>query len=197
MKSSWSPGLGDVQMMSSLFVKVDCRWEEAAEDGASASPCSGPSRVHFHSPQASICHVPPTWAASPRVGCSWLRLLAAADPDTQTPRHRHRPRERPLPTYPSKPTRKLPPICVIPRSYRPGEFIAHFIRNTSSHYNFCDSVSSAPLTRHQVHSSVYNQLFPTFFTSAVTETILLYSTLPPPQLLLLTTSSIPPRNQPR
>ncbi|KAL2283007.1 hypothetical protein FJTKL_10328 [Diaporthe vaccinii] len=81
-----------------------------------------------------------------------------------------------VPLHPSKPkpTRKLPPICVIPRSYRPGEFIAHFIRNTSSHYNFCDSLS------------------PTFFTSAVTETILLYSTLPSQQLLLLTTSSIPP-----
>lgn len=148
------PRSGDVQMMSSLFVKVDCRWEEAAEDGASASPCSGPSGVHFHSPQASICHVPPTWAASPRWAApgsgSWQL-------QTQTPRHRPV-RERPLPTYPSKPTRKLPPICVIPRSYRPGEFIAHFTRNTSSHYNFCDSVSSAPLTRHQVHSIclVYN-----------------------------------------
>lgn len=34
MKSSWSPGPGDVQMMSSLFVKVDCGWEEAAEGTA-------------------------------------------------------------------------------------------------------------------------------------------------------------------
>lgn len=79
------PWSGDVQMMSSLFVKVDCGWEEAAEDGASASPCSGPSGVHFHSPQASIRHVPPTWAASPRWAApgsgSWQL-------QTQAPRHR-------------------------------------------------------------------------------------------------------------
>lgn len=141
MKSSWSPGPGDVQMMSSLFVKVDCGWEEAAE-GTAYQPHRAQARpqstftVHKQASAMYRSKVP-RWAAAR------TQTLAKRTSPTHVPLHPS-----------SQPTRKLPPICVIPSLYRtgPGEFIAHFIRNTSSHYNFCDSVSSAPLTRHQVHS---------------------------------------------
>lgn len=85
-------------MMSSLFVKVDCRWEEAAEHGVSASPCSGPSAAHFQ--QSASKHLP--WTAhlgsesKVQVGCSWLPAPGSCRP-------RHWPGERPLPTYPSTP----------------------------------------------------------------------------------------------
>ena len=80
------PQSGDVQMMSSLFVKVDCRREEAAEDGRISLTVLRP----FRSPlsQSTSKHLPCTaqpgsGTKASKVGCSWL--LAAADPDPDLP----------------------------------------------------------------------------------------------------------------
>lgn len=108
-------------MMSSLFVKVDCRWEEAAHDGRISLTVLRPVRSPLSQPTSK--HLPCTTHPGSGTNHGWAApglAAAAAGPARHTDTQTHRQaRSRPLPTYPSKPTRKLPPICVIPRSYRP------------------------------------------------------------------------------
>lgn len=98
-------------MMSSLFVKVDCVWEECRGVRRISLTAPGPVQSPLLQSPASICHVQASPSGQRHQAGLLAQWLLLAPGSCKTQKTKTQTQRRPLPRYPSSPLGSSHYLC--------------------------------------------------------------------------------------